>query len=67
MFLYSYPPASAQQVSRAAEVFEQTLELLFAEIHGTNSANMYNISTTEQQGESSTSVQPINATEQHGE
>lgn len=32
--LMRYPPAHAVQVSRAAEIYEQTLEVIFNEVHG---------------------------------
>lgn len=31
--LFRYPPSSALSISRAAEIYEQTLERLFAEVH----------------------------------
>jgi len=38
--LFRYPPSSALSISRAAEVFEQTLERLLAEVHAGASYNI---------------------------
>lgn len=42
--LFRYPPSSALSISRAAEVFEQTLERLYAEVQA---GAVYNISHPE--------------------
>ena len=52
--LFRYPPTSALSITRAAEIFEQTLEKLFADVHR---GAQYNISYTNSEFTNSISFQ----------